>query len=285
MATCPTCGAPLREGAKFCSSCGSSTNLSVPADPRTSSYPGRSDSAFRNSRDYRSNEYSAFNNNRRTPPSGGSFGSRSDPYRQGSGRRAYDPGDPFGSAARDNSRGYGRGGYDSRDPYGDGYGGYGRPGSRKGMIILFCCIGGAVLLAGIILLIVLLGKGGPGSNPQATVKSFIKATSKLDVDAMNKCLVPEERAPESARSEIAAAKKMIKEFNVTITNMQDPIYNSDKTQCDITATLNMSVTVDDSFAALYGTSGLPQGSSNSTFHLRKVDGKWLISDMSDFNLF
>ena len=280
MSICPKCGASLPDGAKFCSSCGSRTASSASAGAGGRPVSGRGGDAFRDSRGYRSDEYNAFGGGRHPDPSGRSFGSRPDPYRQDRGRRSYDPDDPFGTAHKSASRGYAPRGYDSGSafgsPYGDAYRGYGRSDGRKGKIILFSCIGAAVLTGVIILLVVLLGGGGPGSSPQATVKSFIKATSSLNIDAMNKCVVPEQNMDESAKSEINAVKSMIKEFKITASDIQDPIYNPEKTECDITATLNMTISADSSL----GLPSMPGTSSTGTFHLKKVDGKWLISDMS-----
>ncbi len=280
MSICPKCGVSLPDGAKFCSSCGSRTASSASAGTGGRPAPGRTSDAFRDSRSYRSDEYNAFGGGRRPDPSGRSFGSRPDSYRQEQGRRTYDPDDPFGTSRKGTSRGYAPRGYDSGSafgsPYRDSYRGYGRSGSAKGKIILFGCIGAAVLTGVIILLVVLLGGGGPGSSPQATVKSFVKATSSLNIDAMNKCVVPEQKMDDSAKSEISAVKSMIKEFKITVSDIQDPVYNPEKTECDISATLNITISADSSL----GLPSMPGTSSTGRFHLKKVDGKWLISDMS-----
>ena len=283
MANCPKCGAALPDGARFCSSCGSLTGFS--SAPQNRNLPQARSDAFRDSRDYRAGEYNAFNSGRGASPRGRSFGS--DPYGRsgGSARRSYDPGDPFGTAAKDRSRRYDSRydpRYDSGSAFGGSYHGYGDPyaggGSSKKKIILISSISAAAVALIVILLVVLLGGGGPGKSPAATVKSFAKAMTDLDVDGMAKCIVPEMRTGmDEAKAEFSQIKSMVSGFSVKVKDLQDPIYNPEKTGCTLNGTMTVAGTMGG--VSITGASGSGSMDMPVTFELEKIDGKWLISDM------
>ena len=279
MANCPKCGAALPDGARFCSSCGSSTGFS-PA-PQSRNLPQARPDAFRDSRDYRAGEYNAFNSGRGASPRGRSFGSDPYGYNGGSARRNYDPGDPFGTAAKDRSRRYDSG-YDSGNAFGSPYRGYGDPyaggSSNKKKIILISSISAAAVALIVILLVVFLGGGGAGKNPASTVKSFAKAMTDLDVDGMAKCIVPEMRTGmDEAKAEFSQIKSMVSGFSVKVKDLQDPIYNPEKTGCTLNGTMTVAGTMGG--VSITGASGSGAMDMPVTFELEKIDGKWLISDM------
>jgi hypothetical protein len=119
---------------------------------------------------------------------------------------------------------------------------------------------------------------GPGKSPAATVKSFAKAMTDLDVDGMAKCIVPEMRTDmDEAKAEFSQIKSMVSGFSVKVKDLQDPIYNPEKTGCTLNGTMTVTGTMGG--VSITGASGSGSMDMPVTFELEKIDGKWLISDM------